>query len=149
MKWRWVHLWTVTIPQWPINLYRCPRERKRVILLRKTQGVCGQLSQLLKCMLNFSFDWQLPNYCRVSEFWRFVFISCLFVSVISFLFSGIAGGVRGQSAPLTAKNLPKNKEKWEIGKKNKNGKRRKNQERKKKGKKQEGSFSPPLLTDRA
>ena len=60
--------------------------------------------------------------------------------------SGVATGVQGgQSAPLTAKNLPKirrkRKKSGEIGKKEEKSGR--------KGKNREGSFTLPLLTDRA
>ena len=77
------------------------------------------------------------------------------------MISGVASrGEKGQSAPLTAKkknakNQEKEgkREKKKLGKGKKLGKRGKNWEREKKsgtkGKKQEDSFTLPLLTDEA
>ena len=53
----------------------------------------------------------------------------------------VTGGSRGRVPPLTAKNLPKIRKKREkAGKRGKKSVKRKNQE---------GSFTLPLLTDRA
>ena len=62
------------------------------------------------------------------------------------LYSGVAtGGSRGRVPPLTAKNLPKIWKKREKIRKN----REREEESGRKGKNREGSFTLPLLTDRA
>ena len=57
--------------------------------------------------------------------------------------SGVAtGGSRGQSVPLDSETIPKNREKSEKI-------RKKEEKSGRKDKNQEGSFTLPLLTDRA